>query len=153
MLKYSLLLSAALAASILPAQVVLPDGPGKAEVEKVCKGCHEVQRSVSKRQDKDAWAATLTKMVALGTKATDAEMTAILEYLVKNYPAGEIPPLNLNEAAAIDLESRLSLRRSQANALIAYREKNGKFKSLADLKKVPGIDFAKIEAKKDQLVF
>ena len=87
MLKYSLLLSAALAASILPAQVVLPDGPGKAEVEKVCKGCHEVQRSVSKRQDKDAWAATLTKMVALGTKATDAEMTAILEYLVKNYPA------------------------------------------------------------------
>jgi len=140
-------------AGAVMAQVELPDGPGKAEVEKVCKGCHEVQRSVSKRQDRDGWQGTLTKMVGLGTKATDAEMAAILNYLVTHYPAGAIAPVNLNEAEAIELESRFSLRRSHAAALVAYREKNGKFKSLADVKKVPGIDFAKIEAKKDQVVF
>lgn len=140
-------------ATALLAQVELAEGPGKAEVEKVCKGCHEVQRSISKRQDREGWQTTLTKMIGLGTKATDAEFAAILDYLAKNYPAGEIPPLNLNTATAIELESRFSLRRSHAAALVAYREKNGKFKSLADVKKVPGIDFAKIEAKKDQILF
>jgi competence protein ComEA len=59
----------------------------------------------------------------------------------------------VNKAAAIEFESGLSLRRSQAAAVIQYREKNGPFKSIADLKKVPGIDVAKIEAKKDRLVF
>ena len=54
---------------------------------------------------------------------------------------------------AIDLESGLSLRRSQAAAIIQYREKNGPFKSIEELKKVPGIDIEKIEAKKDRLVF
>ncbi|HKX30835.1 MAG TPA: helix-hairpin-helix domain-containing protein, partial [Blastocatellia bacterium] len=46
-----------------------------------------------------------------------------------------------------------SLRRSQAAAIIQYRAKNGKFKSIEDLKKVPGVDAAKIEAKKDRLTF
>jgi len=55
--------------------------------------------------------------------------------------------------AAIEMESRLSLKRSQAAAIIAYRTKNGKFKSIEDLKKVPGVDAAKIEAKKDRIVF
>ena len=44
-------------------------------------------------------------------------------------------------------------RRSQAAAIIQYREKNGNFKSIEDLKKVPGIDVDKIEAKKDRLTF
>lgn len=135
------------------AQVELPDGPGRAEVEKLCKGCHEVQRSVSKRQDRDGWRGTLTKMSGLGMRASDADLAVVLDYLVKHYPAGDVPPLNINEASAIELESRFSLRRSHAAALIAYREKNGKFKSLEDVKKVPAIDFAKIEAKKDQILF
>ena len=131
----------------------LPDGPGRAETEKVCKSCHDLERSVSRRQDRDGWQATLTKMVALGTKATDQEFAVILDYLTKHFPAEEVPPVNINEAPAIELESRLSLRRSQAAAIIAYREKRGKFKSIEDVKKVPGIDAAKIEAKKDRIVF
>ena len=131
----------------------LPEGPGKEETERLCKGCHELERSVSRRQDRDGWQMTLTKMVALGTKGTDKELAVILDYLSKNYPAAEVPPINVNEASAIELESRLSLRRSQAAAVIAYREKNGKFKSIEDLKKVPNIDAAKIEEKKDRIIF
>ena len=145
------LLIGMLLTSSLSAQ--LPDGPGRAETEKLCKTCHEVERSVSRRQDRDGWQATLTKMVALGTKGTDQEFALILDYLTRHFPAEEVPPVNVNEAPAIELESRLSLRRSQAATIIAYREKNGKFKSLEDLKKVPGIDAAKIEAKKDRIVF
>lgn len=131
----------------------IPDGPGRAEVERICKGCHELQRSFSRRQDRDGWNITLTKMVALGTKATDQEMGLILDYLTKNFPADEMPPVNINSATAIEIESRLSLKRSQAAALIAYRTKNGKFKTVDELKQVPGVDAEKIEAKKDRIVF
>jgi competence protein ComEA len=37
--------------------------------------------------------------------------------------------------------------------VIEYRTKNGNFKSLEDLKKIPGVPFAKFEAKKDRLTF
>ena len=131
----------------------LPDGPGREETERICKNCHELARSVSRRQDRDGWQVTLNKMVALGTKATDQELALILDYLAKHFPAEEIPPVNVNTAPAIELESRLSLRRSQAAAVIAYREKNGRFKSIEDLKKVPGVDAEKIDAKKDRIVF
>jgi competence protein ComEA len=130
-----------------------PDGPGKAEMTKVCSGCHELERSAAMHQDRDGWRTTVDKMVALGAKGTEQEFAAALDYLAKTFPAEEIPRLNVNKATAIDLESRLTLKRSEAAAIIQYREKNGPFRSIADLKKVPGIDAAKIEAKKDRLVF
>ena len=81
------------------------------------------------------------------------EINAVLEYLVKHFPAEEVPRINVNKAEAIDLESGLSLTRSEAAAIIQYRTQNGSFKSIEDLKKVPGVDAAKIEAKKDRLTF
>ena len=131
----------------------LPDGPGKAETEKICSQCHELARSVSLRQDRAGWAATVDKMVSLGASASDAELQAVVNYLSAHYAGEALPPINVNKAKAIDLESGLSLKRSEAAAIIEYRTKNGAFKSLADLKKVPGIDAAKIEAKKDRLTF
>jgi competence protein ComEA len=131
----------------------LPDGPGRAETEKLCKNCHELERSVSKRQDRDGWQTTLTKMAALGTRGSDREFALVLDYLAKHFPAEEVPPVNINQAPAIELESRLSLKRSQAAAIIAYRDKYGKFRSIGDLKKVPNLDVDKLEAKKDRIVF
>ena len=131
----------------------LPEGPGKAETERICKQCHELERSISLRQDRAGWQATMDKMVALGATGTPKEFEAVVEYLAKNFPAAEVPRINVNKARAIDFESGLSLTRSQAAAIIQYRTKNGDFKSVEDLKKVPGVDGAKIEAKKDRLVF
>jgi len=131
----------------------LPDGPGKEEARKLCAGCHELEKSFSTRQDRDGWELTLEKMVSYGMKATEKDIATVLEYVVRNFPADDVPKIKVNEAKAIEFESGLSLRRSQAAALIQYREKNGPFKSIEDLKKVPGIDAAKIEAKKDRLIF
>jgi competence protein ComEA len=136
-----------------PLWAQLPEGPGREETERVCKGCHGLDQSVSKRQDHDGWLITVNKMVGLGTKATDQDLTVIVDYLAKHFAAEELPPVNVNKATAIELESRLSLRRSQAAAIIAYRTKNGKFKSIEDIKKVPGVDGEKIDAKKDRIVF
>src|ERR1700720_3647405 len=87
----------------------LPDGAGNAETQRVCKGCHELERSVSPRQDRDGWQQTMDKMVALGAEVTEQEYNTILDYLAKNYPGDEIPKLNVNKATAIELESRLTL--------------------------------------------
>jgi competence protein ComEA len=92
-------------------------------------------------------------MVTLGVKAPEKDLDAVLDYLATNYPAADVPKLNINKAEAIDIESALSLRRSQAAAIIEYRTKHGPFKSMDDLKKVPGIDAAKLDAKKDRVAF
>ena len=139
----------ALVASASP----LPEGPGRQELEKICKQCHELARSISLRQDRDGWSQTLAKMSAFGMKCTAKESALVLDYLAKNYPAEELQKINVNTATAIELESGLSLRRSQSKEVLAYRSKYGKFKSIEDLKKVPLMDAEKIESKKDRIAF
>jgi len=133
--------------------IELPDGPGKAETEKLCTQCHDLAKSVSMRQDRNGWGVTMTKMIAAGMKGTTEELQAVLSYLEKTFPPEALPPININTAPAIQLESRFSLKRSEAAAILKYRKEHGDFKSIEDLKKVPGIDFSKIEAKQDSLVF
>ena len=141
------------ACASVSAQVQLPEGPGREVATRLCKGCHELERSFSIRRDRAGWEETLAKMVTLGVKGSKEDLNLILEYAVKNFPADEMPPLHVNKARAIEFESRLSLPRSQAAKIIAYRTEHGPFKTVDDLKKVPGVDPEKIEAKKDQLVF
>lgn len=131
----------------------MPDGPGKAETQKLCSNCHELDKSLSLKQDRAGWQRTVEKMLASGLKASDADINTVLDYLTRNYPADDVPRLKVNSADAIEFESILAIKRSQAAAIIAYRTKNGPFKSIADLKKVPGIEAAKLDAKKDRLIF
>ena len=131
----------------------LPDGPGKQETVRLCSQCHAADVVMSVRQDRGGWAGTLRKMSALGAKGTDEEFGAVLGYLAAHFPADSIPRINVNTATAIELESGLTLRRSQAAAIIAYRSQHGKFASLEDLKRVPGLDAAAIDAKKDRVTF
>jgi competence protein ComEA len=131
----------------------MPDGPGKEQTRKLCVQCHELEKSFSIHQDQAGWKRTVDKMVAFGMEGTEEEIRSVLDYLVRNYPADEVPKINVNKARAIELESGLSLRRSHAAAIIEYRDKHGDFKSIEDLKKVPGVDVAKIVAKKDRLIF
>lgn len=145
------LFSFVIAAATMRAQ--MPEGTGREETQKLCSGCHELERSISLRQDRDGWKTTINKMVSFGMQGTDRDLSAVLEYLSANYPAQVMPRLNVNTAPAIEFESRLTLRRSQAAAIIEYRTKHGNFKSIEDLKKVPGIDTSRIDAKKDVLVF
>jgi competence protein ComEA len=131
----------------------LPEGPGREVAARLCSQCHSLEQAVSLRQDRAGWAVTLRKMAALGAKGTDPELAAVLDYLTLRFPAEERRRINVNTATAIELESGLTLRRSQAAAIIAYRVQHGGFKSFEDLKLVPGVDVAQLEAKKDRLTF
>jgi competence protein ComEA len=141
-----------LAATAMWAQE-LPEGPGREQTIKMCSQCHELARSISLRQDRDGWTTTLNKMVAFGMKGTPQDLQLVVDYLAKTYPAEEVPRVNVNTARAIELEAGLSLRRSQAAALIAYREKHGPFEDFEDLKKVPALETAKLDEKKHRIAF
>jgi competence protein ComEA len=142
-----------LAAQPAYAQAGLPDGPGKEQLVRVCGVCHEPQRAASIRLTRDGWESTISDMIARGAKGSDQDFEAILDYLSKNFQGSAARPLNVNTATSVELESVLLLLRKQAAAVIEYREKNGPFKSIEDLKKVPGIDAKKIDAEKDRLYF
>lgn len=128
-----------------------PDGPGKDALLKTCSRCHSPNLVIANGQDREGWENTITKMVSLGAVGTDEDFTAILDYLAKNFP--QQTKINVNKATAAALETGLSLSTKEAEALIAYRDKNGDFKSLEDLKKVPQVDAKKLDAKKDSLIF
>jgi len=151
MMRVFIVLSIAAAAWAQEPQ--LPEGPGREETSKLCKQCHEVARSISLRQDREGWNTTMNKMVAFGMKSSEKEFATVLDYLVRHFPAEDVPRLNVNKATAIELEAALSMRRSQAAALIAYRDKVGGFKDLEAMKKAPGVDPVKLESKKDRLEF
>jgi competence protein ComEA len=135
------------------AKAALPDGPGKDVTVRLCSKCHSPEQATSLHQSQDAWERTVGKMVNMGAQGTDAEFDTVVEYLSKHFGPEAPPPINVNTATAVDLESSLELLRSEATAIIDYRSKNGNFKSIEDFRKVPGLRFNKIEAEKSRITF
>jgi competence protein ComEA len=129
----------------------LPEGKGKEETVKVCGTCHPPERGASVRLTRAGWQEVITKMVSLGAKGTDPELEAVLEYLATNFKGDAAKPINLNTAPAIDLEAVAGLLRKEAATWIALRSKTP-CKTLDDLRKAKGIDFKKIDARRDRLV-
>src|SRR5258706_7067420 len=129
-----------------------PDGPGKDLTLQLCGNCHDATIVQAHRQSRDEWIATIQKMMAVGAEGTQEQFTAVLEYLAKNFgPAAA--HINVNQASAAELVSGLGLLEKAAAAIVKYRTDKGNFKTVEDLKKVPDLDFKKIEAQKDRLAF
>lgn len=131
----------------------IPAGPGKDATVKYCATCHSAEQAVSLRQGQEEWAGTIEKMAGMGAKVPDDSYDPILVYLTKHFGPDAPLPIKVNKASAVELESLLLLKRSEAAAILQYRTDHGDFKAIDDLRKVPGVDFKKIEAKKDLLVF
>lgn len=106
---------------------------------------------MGKQWTREQWQLKVTEMLQEEPDVTREERTAIVEYLAANFkPGGKI---YINKAEAKDLEAALEISAPNAEAIVRYRRAQGEFKSLDDVKKVPGVDSAKIEGKKDRLVF
>jgi len=131
----------------------LPAGAGKDTMIRVCSKCHSPDNVIANGQNQEGWENTITKMAGYGAIGTDDEFTKILDYLVKTFPPGSGGKVNVNKATATQLESRLGFSTKEAEAVIQYREKNGAYKSINDLKKVPDLDLKKLDAEKARLSF
>ena len=148
-----LLASLALFAGVAPAQP-LPDGSGKELVQTICTECHDTTRITAQQKTKSEWAVKVTEMLQEEPDVTETERETIVNYLSASFPAtARVKKVNVNRAAAKDLEAGLDLSSKDSQAIVRYRDEKGSFKNLDDLKKVPGVDADKIEAKKERLEF
>jgi competence protein ComEA len=128
----------------------LPDGQGKETFQMVCSMCHSPTAVIGKQGTKQWWQSKVTEMLQEETDVPDSDVDTIVNYLAKNFPVVKI---NVNKSAAKDLVTGLELTADESAAIVEYREAKGNFKTIEDLKKVPGLDAVKIESKKDRLEF
>jgi competence protein ComEA len=131
----------------------MPPGPGLAQTQKVCGKCHSAEQAASVHQGREAWEETVSKMVNMGAEGSDDDFEAVLNYLTKNFGPEAVKPVNVNTATPVEIESVLGLTRSESAAVVQYRTAKGSFKTLDDLKAVPGLDYSKIEKKKALIQF
>jgi competence protein ComEA len=127
----------------------LPDGPGKETLQRVCAGCHGAEIVLGKRLSHDGWSEIVANMIQRGAQGTDDEFADIVDYLTNTVSAA----IYVNKATAKQLQSGLDISEKEAAAILHYRDEKGDFKTIDDLKKVPGLDAAKIDAKRSNLAF
>ena len=129
----------------------LPDGPAKQTVQSVCIQCHSLSYVTSSRMTKADWEYVVTDMVGRGAPLMEDEIQSVIDYLSANFAKPN--KVNVNTAAAKDLQYGLGFTPKESEAIVAHREKNGKFSSAADLGQVAGVDSKKIESAKDRIEF
>ena len=134
------------------AQGVLPEARGRDVTMKLCGNCHAAETVASVQLTPEGWRDVMARMVAAGAEGTEQELETVFQYVSTQFPVQGQKALNLNVATAVELESVAGLLRKEAAAFIAHREKNGPCKRVEDLKKVAGLDYRKIEARKARLV-
>ena len=125
-----------------------PAGPGRDALLKVCSNCHTADSALSQFKTHDEWTKTLDEMANNGAQGSDEEWNQIQAYLDKHYTF-----IFVNKADAKDLESMLDVTPAVAEAIVRRRAEKGNYTSLDDIKQVPGINAAGIDARKDRFVF
>ena len=126
----------------------LPPGPGHDTLARVCSDCHGLDVLEGQRRTRAQWRDVVEDMVSRGANASDEDTNTIIDYLVTS-----LGRVNVNRASESDLQTVLELSAAESTAIVNYRTSSGELKNLDDLKKVPGLDFSKVEAKKERIAF
>ena len=125
-----------------------PAGPGRDALFKVCRECHGPESVLGQLKTREEWSKTLDEMASNGASGTDEEWKEILDYLATHYSL-----IFVNKATATELESTLDVSAAIAEAIVSARTEQGALKTIDELKRVPGVDPLKIDARKDRFVF
>ena len=111
-------------------------------LQAVCASqCHGIQIVMDTPMSYDAWHETVQKMLDRGAVATDDQLQDIMDYLHQT-----MTRIDINGADAQEIEIVLNVSPQQAQAIVARRTAK-KFRDLADLKSVSGLDAAALDAK------
>jgi competence ComEA-like helix-hairpin-helix protein len=128
--------------------VELPAGKGRDLVIKACSGCHGLKTAVEDRRTRTSWQDVVDEMKGLDAPVVDEEADALVDYLWQYF--GRV---NVNVASEQEIQAVAGLSASEAAAIVAYRTRHGDFHALEELKKVPRLDFRRIEARRDRIAF
>jgi competence protein ComEA len=135
-------------AGVASAQDPAPPFPQSDAFLRVCSSCHDAERILSNRRTRTQWQEVIEKMIERGAEGTDADFTAVEEYLVRHF--GRV---NINKALPRDIAAVLDLTAKEAETIVEFRKANGDFADFDSLCKVPGIDAEKLKKARDGISF
>ena len=124
------------------------DGAGKDELLDVCRDCHGPDIVLVTRKTREQWAKVLRDMAALGVEGTPDEFERIERYLERNFAV-----VKVNLAGADELVATLDVPADVAAAIVEYRAGHGRFASIDDLRKVPGLAAETVDTARDRILF
>jgi alcohol dehydrogenase (cytochrome c) len=75
--------------AISHAQVDLPLGPGRAELERMCTRCHGLNVITGQRMSTRLWTEEVHDMISRGAVASDDEVSRLVAYLSTNFGNGQ----------------------------------------------------------------
>jgi competence protein ComEA len=87
-------------------------------------------------------------MVRLGARASDEQFDRLMRFLLRTWTK-----FNINSATAPEIAPVLDIGDAADEAVVKRRTESGSFKSLDQLKKISGLNPAKLEARKDRIIF
>lgn len=123
------------------------DAADKAAFEVVCGACHPASMASDLRAEAD-WRDTVAVMVKAGAKGTEAQFDGLMRYLLRN-----LTKVNVNTATAAEIAPVLAVSEATARDIVKRRTEKGSFRAIEELKQLPGVDAAKLDGRKDRIVF
>ncbi len=80
----------------------LPPGPMQAKIKAACTQCHNVGRITEQHFTREQWSGELEKMEGLGAAIPEADRSAFLNYLTRNFgpEKGAAKPAKKSASAA-----------------------------------------------------
>ena len=137
----------ALCASGAFAQDASPEAVEKATFRAICGTCHSTTL-VSDLRTEAEWREEVDQMIKIGARGTEQQFERVMRYLERT-----LTIVNINSAEAPQIAPVLDVSLPVAEAIVKRRTAKGKFKNLEALKEVPGVEAAKIDARKDRIEF
>jgi competence protein ComEA len=125
-----------------------PDPADRQALVAVCGRCHQVSLFDKSLRSEPDWIATVQKMVDRGATGSDEQFARVGNYLLRT-----LTIVNVNVASAEEIAVTLNLSQRTAQAIVARRDQHGKFKSLDELKDIPGVNPAALESRKARVAF
>lgn len=113
----------------------------------VCGGCHAVD-VISTPRTGEEWGSIVEDMRSRGADGSKEEFALIDLYIRRN-----LLVVNVNTASAEALATVLDIDRAVGDAIVKYREARGRFDTVEDLRRVPGLEASKVDARKERLRF
>lgn len=126
----------------------LPEAPGKAVLTRMCTSCHGTDVITDAPRTVPGWVDTVLSMKDFGAMGSDEDFTVVTDYLIVH-----LALLEVNKATAAEMAPVLGVSAQTAAGVVAYRDAQGGFKTVDDLKRAPELDASKIDALAPRLLF
>lgn len=129
-----------------PGVIELEEG---SRIEDAIKGAGGVKAEANLKNINLAYEVSDGEKIYIPNLSEEGEEENIPEPNTSNSNTNAKGKVNINKATATELTSVPGIGASTAQKIITYREENGKFQTIEDVKKVSGIGDSKFESMKD----